>query len=54
MSSVPKRDLPEWLRVISIFVLTFALMAVLSGLAGFKIERVDDPVEAAKVLNQPY
>jgi hypothetical protein len=32
------RDLPEWLRVISIFTLTFALMCVLGGLVGFEVE----------------
>lgn len=35
------RDLPEWLRVTLIFVLTFALMNVLGGLAGKRIDWVE-------------
>lgn len=35
------RDLPEWLRVSLIFTLTFALVCVLGGLAGFEVEWVE-------------
>lgn len=34
-------DLPEWLRVILVFVLTFALVCVLGGLVGFEVEWVE-------------
>jgi hypothetical protein len=52
--SEPKRDLPEWIRVIAIFVLTFALFAVLAGLAGAKVERTEDPsLLTAEGLNRP-
>ena len=48
-----KPDMPEWLRVIAIFVITFALMVVLGGLVGIQAERQDDPAWAAAMHNQP-
>jgi hypothetical protein len=49
-----KPDLPEWLRVAAIFVLTFALMIVLTGLAGLKIEWQDDPEYVRQMQDRPY
>ena len=47
-------ELPEWLRVIWIFIATFALMAVLSGVAGVKIDWVEDPSMPPDIYNRPY
>lgn len=52
------RDLPEWLRVLSIFTLTFALVCVLGGLVGFKVEWTEPevgygPPEQEEKLEKP-
>jgi hypothetical protein len=47
-------DLPEWMRVVTIFVLTFALMVILTGLAGLKIDWQDDAEYAREAQNRPY
>jgi hypothetical protein len=39
--AMENRDLPEWIRVISIFVLAFALTCMLGALAGAHITWVD-------------
>lgn len=54
MSDEPVRpDLPEWVRVISVFVLTFALFVTLAGLAGLKIQWVEDTTLPAEAYNRP-
>jgi hypothetical protein len=49
---VSERELPEWLRAAALFVLTFALISVLGGLAGIKIKWTD-PAMSPEVYNQP-
>lgn len=46
-------DLPEWMRVVAIFTLTFALCLVLAGLVGFKVDWVEDPDAPPWVYNMP-
>lgn len=48
-----KPELPEWLRVIWIFIATFALMVVLSGFV-IKIDWVEDRAMTPEMFNRPY
>jgi hypothetical protein len=46
-------DLPEPIRVVTIFALTFALVIVLGGLAGIQPEWSDNPETPAEFYNRP-
>lgn len=50
----PKPVLYEWLRVVMIFIVTFALMVVLAGMAGVQVDWAENSYNPPEVYNMPY